>query len=76
VPWCYDRNHKNAHTTLLTFSSVNQSYPSLSKADVVIAKAALSRLFIYLFAFELKKKRKENISGGLSTRKYIFLWNL
>lgn len=28
---------KNVHTMLLTFSSVNQSYLSLSKADAVIA---------------------------------------
>lgn len=61
---------KSILTTLVTFSSVNQNYLSLSKANVVIAKALLSLLFLCLFGFDVFEKV---FSSGLNTRKHFFL---
>lgn len=65
-------------TTLLTFSSVNQSYLSPSKANVLIAKATLSCLFIYLFAYELKKEKKNFLLALAPENTYFFygIYNL
>jgi len=66
-PWEYSLHSAD-------FLNVNQNYHDLSKANVLTRKSALSFLFIYLFAFEIKKKIEENVFAVFSTRKHLFLY--